>query len=188
LSMIKEVRGTAVVIGPGLWREKETNEAIIKLVEKIELPMVIDADAIRAVAGKRELLRKKSCIITPHADEFKSFSGVAVTNNIRERSRAVRIEARKINNTIVLKGNVDIISDGYKVMLNKTGSNLMTKGGFGDTLTGLCGAYLARGNSPFLSACVAAYVNGKAGELAAKKDGKGILPTDMLEYIPKVIR
>ncbi|MFH0929471.1 MAG: NAD(P)H-hydrate dehydratase [Candidatus Aenigmatarchaeota archaeon] len=188
LSLIKEVRGTAVVIGPGLWRKKETNAVIIKLIEKIDLPMVIDADAIRAVAGKASLLREKNCVLTPHADEFRNLTGVSVTNNLKHRVQSVKTEAGKINNVIILKGNVDVISDGSKVMLNKTGSTLMTKGGFGDTMTGLCGAYLARGNDKFLSACAAAYVNGKAGELAAKRYGESMLPTDLIEEIHSVVK
>ncbi|MBN2202968.1 MAG: NAD(P)H-hydrate dehydratase [Candidatus Aenigmarchaeota archaeon] len=188
LDMIKEVRGTAVVIGPGLWREDETNKAIVKLIDKIDLPMVIDADAIRAVAGNVKLLRKKKCVLTPHADEFRNLTGKFVNKNLEQRIKTVKEEANKISNVIALKGSVDVISDGKKIMLNNTGSVLMTKGGFGDTMTGICGAYLARGNDTFLSACAAAYVNGKAGEISSRKHGEGLLPTDMLEEIVKVIK
>ena len=74
VSLIKEVRATAVAIGPGLWREKETLDSIVELIEKIDLPIVIDADAIRAVAKKKEVL-KRNCILTPHADEFRELTG-----------------------------------------------------------------------------------------------------------------
>ena len=63
----------------------------------------------------------------------------------------------------------------------------MTKGGCGDTLSGICGAYLARGIDLFASACAAAYVNGKAGELTARQLGEGLLPTDLINNICKVI-
>lgn len=187
LSLIKEVRGTAVAIGPGLWRNNETNNAILELIKRIDLPMVIDADAIRAVTDK-EMLKKKHCILTPHADEFRQFSGIKVGNDIKQRIKFVKSEAKKINNVIVLKGNVDVITDGKRFMLNKTGSVFMTKGGCGDTMTGICGAFLARGNDKFTAACAAAYVNGKAGELAAKKYGESLLPTDLIEEIHKVIK
>ena len=186
ISLIEEVRGTAVAIGPGLWREEETNEAVVKLIEKIDLPMVIDADAIRAVT--KEILIKKNCVLTPHADEFKQFSGINVGNSVEQRIKAVKSEAAKINNVILLKGNVDVIADGKKVMLNKTGSVFMTKGGCGDTLTGICGAFLARGVDKFTAACAAAYINGKAGELASKKYGESLLPTDLIEEIHNVIK
>ena len=188
ISLIKEVRGTAVAIGPGLWREKETNNAILELIKKIDLPMVIDADAIRAIAGNRKILAKKNCILTPHADEFKQYSGIKVGSNIKRRINAVKYEAGMINNVILLKGSTDIISDGKKVMLNKTGTVYMTKGGCGDTLTGICGAFLARGVDKFTAACAAAYINGKAGGLASKKYGESMLPTDLIEEIRNAIR
>jgi hydroxyethylthiazole kinase-like uncharacterized protein yjeF len=185
LSLIKEVRATALAIGPGLWRDKETFNAITELIEKIDLPMVIDADAIRAISRKKNILKEKNCVLTPHADEFRELTGIKV-GNIDQRIKSVNSEA-KINNIILLKGNVDVISDGEKLILNKTGSPFMTKGGCGDTLTGICGAFLARGIDKFTAACAAAYVNGKAGELAAKKYGESLLPLDLIENIHKVI-
>lgn len=64
----------------------------------------------------------------------------------------------------------------------------MTKGGCGDTLAGICGALLARGVDVFTAACVAAYINGKAGEAAGKRFGEGLLATDLIDSIPEVIR
>lgn len=188
ISLIKEVRGTAVAIGPGLWRDKETNLAIIELIKKIDLPMVIDADAIRAIAGHREILSKKKCVLTPHADEFKQYSGIKVGNNIKRRVNAVKHESHMINNVILLKGSTDVISDGKKTIMNKTGTVYMTKGGCGDTLTGICGCLLARGVDNFTAACAAAYINGKAGEMASKKYKESLLPTDLIEEISKVIK
>jgi hydroxyethylthiazole kinase-like uncharacterized protein yjeF len=188
ISLIKEVRATAVAIGSGLWREKETFDAIIDLIEKIDLPMVIDADAIRAVSTKKNVLKDKRCILTPHADEFRQLTGIKVGNNVNQRAKAVKSEAGKINSVILLKGNVDVVSDGKRVMLNKTGSTFMTKGGCGDTLTGICGAFLARGVDTFTSACASTYINGKAGELASKKYRESLLPTDLIEEIHNVIK
>ncbi len=185
ISLIKEVRATAVAIGPGLWREKETLDTINELIKKINLPMVIDADAIRAVARKNEVL-KRNCVLTPHADEFRALTGIMV-KNLKERKKFVKEFAKKLNCVIVLKGHVDVISNGNKIFLNKTGTPYMTKGGCGDTLTGICGALLARGINTFDSACAAAYINGKAGELASKKYKQGLLATDLIGNIPKVI-
>ena len=64
----------------------------------------------------------------------------------------------------------------------------MTKGGFGDTLAGVCGALLARGVGPYSAACAAAWINGKAGDLAAKKFGEGVLASDLLSEIPDAIK
>lgn len=186
ISLIKQVRATAVAIGPGLWRENKTINAIQKLISKIELPMIIDADAIRAVSRKKNVLKGKKHVLTPHADEFREFSGIKV-KNLEHRIKVVTAEAKKIQSVILLKGYIDVISDGKKTILNTTGTSTMTKGGCGDTLTGICGAYLARGIDSFTAASAAAYVNGKAGEIASKKYGESLLPTDLIENIYKII-
>lgn len=178
----------AVVIGPGLWRTKETRKAIIELAEKIYLPMVIDADAVRAISAKKEILKDKRCVLTPHADEFKELTNVKVFINLKERMETVKKEARYLKTVILLKGHIDVISDGKQVVLNKTGSPYLTKGGCGDTLAGICGALLARNIEPFIAAQAAAFINGKAGEIAAKKYKEGLLPTDLIEQIPFVIK
>ncbi len=178
---------TAVVIGGGLTRRKEVIEVVIKYLERIDIPAVIDADAIHAVAIKKEILKNKNFVLTPHAFEFKILSGIGVSENLNERIKAVKETAEKLKTTILLKGHVDVISDGKKVALNKTGCSLMTKGGMGDTLAGICGALLARGINCFDSACAAAYINGLAGELASKKFGESVMASDMLKEIHKIL-
>ncbi len=188
LSFVEEIKPNSVVIGPGLWRENDTIKAIIELIEKVKLPMVIDADAIRAVSDKKAILTKKTCVLTPHADEFRQLSGFKVLNEVGDRVRSVRHEAKKIGNVILLKGHVDVISDGNKIVLNKSGNPKMTVGGMGDTLAGICGAYLARGVDTFISACGAAFVNGLAGTLAVKKYGESAVTTDLIDEIHNAIK
>lgn len=200
LSLIDICRATAVVIGPGLWRTPETRKAINTLVEKIDLPMIIDADAIRAISVIRDELKNKKMVITPHSNEFHELTGVKVSENLKERINSVRKAAYEINCgkdstcpiyppiTIILKGNVDVISNGKEVVLNDTGSPMMSKGGCGDTLTGIAGALLSRKIDTFTAGCAAAYINGKAGEIIAKKYGEGLLPTDLINEIPNVIK
>lgn len=181
-------RKTAVVIGGGLTRKNEVIEAVIKYLEKIDLPAVIDADAIYAVATKKEILKNKNFVLTPHIFEFKILSGIQVSNDLNQRIKMVKETAVKLKTTILLKGYVDIISNGKKIALNRTGCSVMTKGGMGDTLAGILGAYLARNVDTFTAACAAAYVNGKSGELVAKKYSEGILASNLIEEIPEVIK
>ncbi len=188
LDLVKTSRITAMLIGPGLWRDRNTFKAIYQLIEKIDLPMVIDADAIRAVALKKNILKGKEVVLTPHANEFLAIGGKKVDNNLQQRTARVKQLAEKLCAVVLLKGNVDVISNGKRVVFNKTGCVYMTKGGFGDTLAGITSAFLARGVSSFDSASAAAYINGKAGELAAKKFGEGVLATDLLWEISRVIR
>ncbi len=178
----------SLIIGGGLTRNQKTLKAINEIIQKIDLPMVIDADAIYAVAQNQKILKNKKAVITPQIKEFEVLTGEKVLPNIKDRKEKVKKWAKKLSTVILLKGYIDVISDGKKIYLNKTGSPYMTKGGFGDTLAGICGTILARGFSPFESASVSAYINGKAGELAVKKYGEGVLASDIFNEIPKVIR
>jgi len=179
---------SAVVIGGGMTRSEEVKEFIRRFLRKLDLPCVIDADAIHAVAEDKKIVKGKKFVLTPHAYEFFVLSGIKVGNDIKERQQAVREVAKELKATILLKGHVDVISDGERVALNKTGSPLMTKGGMGDTLAGICGCYLARGVECFEAACAAAYLNGLAGELAARKYGEGVMASDLIEEIPNAIK
>jgi ADP-dependent NAD(P)H-hydrate dehydratase / NAD(P)H-hydrate epimerase len=192
LKMIEEVKATAVVIGPGLWRAEQTRE-------RISLPMVVDADAIRAISVAKGKLYKKDALLTPHSNEFLELAGINVSENVGKRLDVVKGEAHKINCsggacpitppvTLLLKGHLDVVSNGINSAVNKTGSPYMTKGGCGDTLAGICGALLARGVDTFTSACAATYINGRSGELAAKEFGEGLLATDLIGKIPAVIK
>ncbi|MDA2922388.1 NAD(P)H-hydrate dehydratase [Patescibacteria group bacterium AH-259-L07] len=179
---------SALIIGGGLKRSKHTYTAIQEIIAKSgELPMVIDAEAIRAVAQQIEIIQNKKVILTPHAEEFRILTGQKVKPEIEDRKEKVKKWAHGLKTVILLKGHIDVISDGKKVVLNKTGSVFMTKGGFGDVLSGICGALLARGLSPFDAAHASAYINGRAGDLSGKKYGEGLLASDSFEFIPTVI-
>jgi len=175
----------AVVIGGGMTRSEKVVKFILEFLKQVEIPCVIDADAIHALAKDRSVIRGKKVIVTPHSYEFFILSGKKVGSDIEER---VRNLASEMNCVILLKGHVDVISDGENIAVNTTGSPYMTKGGMGDTLAGICGAYLARGINPFKAACAAAWVNGKAGELAAKKYKESLIASDIINEIPNVIK
>ncbi len=177
----------SLIIGCGLDRNKKTYQAIRKIIKSIDLPMVIDAEAIRAVAERKEIVKGKSAVITPHAEEFRILTGEKLKPEVKDRKEKVKKWAKKLNITILAKGYIDVISDGKRVALNKTGSFFMTKGGFGDTLSGICATFLARKIKPFEAARLAAFMNGRAGELACKKYGEGVLASDIFEFIPLVI-
>lgn len=178
----------AVVIGGGLGRSSETKEAVAQYLSQIDIPAVIDADAIHAVAGKPELLRGKKFLLTPHAYEFFILTGKQVQGcKDKARMELVKTEASRLKTTILLKGKTDLISDGKTIAQNSTGNPCLTVGGTGDTLAGIAAAFLARGLSCFEAASAAAYINGKAGEMAAKRLGEGMLATDLIEAIPEVI-
>lgn len=179
---------TAVAIGNGLGRTNETQEVILEYLSQISVPVVIDADAIHAIARKTEVIFGKKCLLTPHLREFFVLSKKDISNlSFEEKIKSVQEEALRLKTVILLKGAIDIISDGKEIALNKTGSPYMTKGGMGDTLAGIAGALMARGVEPFLAGQAAAYINGAAGELAIKKLGESVMATDLIGAIPEII-
>ncbi len=182
LSMQKE--SDAMVIGCGLGRNRKTLAAIRSIIRKTKIPSVLDADALHAVDFKLN----KNFILTPHSHEFYVLSKKKVDAGIKQRTAAVKNLAAKLDCIVLLKGHIDVISDGSRLALNNTGSAFMTKGGFGDTLAGICGALLARGVRPFEAACAAAWINGKAGDLAAKRLGESVMASDLIRKIPDAIR
>jgi NAD(P)H-hydrate epimerase len=178
----------AVVIGGGVGRSEDTREVILEYLSQVSAPAVIDADAIHALGKNPEIVKGKPFLITPHTFEFFVLTGKEVYQlSDEEKAKIVQDEAQRLQTTILLKGQTDIISNGSKVALNKTGSPFMTKGGTGDTLAGIAGALIARGISPFEAGQAAAMINGLAGELAGKKFGESLMATDLIAEIPNVL-
>ncbi len=173
----------AVVVGGGLGRNPGTFKLVAMFLEKLNKPCVVDADAIHAVAKKPGVL-KKQFILTPHSQEFFILTNKKPAHNIEERKQQVKTTASELKATILLKGHIDIISDGVVVETNETGNPYMTVGGTGDTITGICGAMLAKGADTLNAACIAACVNGLSGDLAAKKLGMSMTASDLLNEIP----
>jgi NAD(P)H-hydrate epimerase len=190
-SHLKEVlelakSANAVVVGGGLERYKSTLIAVRKFLKKIELPCVIDADAIHAI--KKKSIIKRNFVITPHSNEFFVLTGIQPETDIERRVAMVKNVATQLGCVIVLKGHIDVISDGMRTAINKTGNPYMTVGGTGDTLTGICGALLARGVDPFDASCAACFINGMAGDLAARRYDEGLMASDLIDEIPNVLK
>ncbi|MCU0653628.1 MAG: NAD(P)H-hydrate dehydratase [Candidatus Pacebacteria bacterium] len=178
----------AVVIGGGIGRSPETMATVKEFVASCALPTVIDADAVRALADSPEIFAGKPLMITPHLREFYELTGNDVADKSDDaKAEIVANQAKSLGMTIVLKGKVDVISDGTRTALGRTGNALMTKGGTGDTLAGIAGALLARGVTLFESASAAAYINGIAGELAGAKLGESVTAMDLVNEIPNVL-
>jgi len=187
LSFSKDI--DVVAIGPGLGDAKETIAAVQKFISKCDRPLVIDADAIGACGAKPQILRGKVGVITPHAGEFKKLTGRSVpTDDQNAKMEMVEDAASRLRMTIVLKGAIDVISDGSSVKLNRTGNNAMTVGGTGDVLTGSIAGILAQKTTPFVAGRIGAFVVGLAGDLAFEEKSYGMLATDVVEKIPFVLR
>lgn len=189
---VKEIFGikrrfNACVIGGGIGNEKETAEAVCEFLEKTDLPCVIDADAIHAVASRPEISNGKPFLLTPNRKEFLSLIKSEVSPELDAEREATGEAARKFGCTILYKGINNTISDGQETEIDELRSPFMTKGGHGDLLAGICGAIMARKVSCFRAALAATYINGRAGELAGKNYGESMLASDLLEEYHKII-
>ena len=204
-----------VVIGMGLGATEETKRAARLIIEDdASKKVVVDADGFYGLHLPIQTLRKfdqqtfrksliknaahssledKLVIVTPHAGEFAKMNiGGKVENvkvppedSVEERMDFVK-EFSQLNNVVTLmKGPTDIISDGTRIKINRTGNAGMTVGGTGDVLAGLVGAFFAQAADPFKAATAAAFLNGAAGDIAFEDKGYGLLATDVIENIPK---
>lgn len=174
--LLKESEGyDAVLIGPGLGTAPETVEAVRMFVAGCGIPRVIDADGITAVVGMEF---DGDVVLTPHRREFQRLGGTCCANELSAR----------INATVLRKGHEDEISDGRRTRLNRTGTSAMTGAGTGDVLAGCVASLLSKGLTPFDSACLGAYICGKAGERAFEDKSYGLIATDIVEEIPHVLR
>ncbi|MCU0637323.1 MAG: NAD(P)H-hydrate dehydratase [Methanothrix sp.] len=169
-----------VVMGMGLGRHPETMQALEEIIPLCD-KTVIDADALQT-----DLPLKG--IVTPHAGEFKRISGIALGDlGFRERMEPLKGYAKEKGLVVLLKGKVDLISDGKTVRANTTGNPGMTVGGTGDVLAGVTAAFYAR-SSAMRAAVAAAFVNGRAGDLVYPEKDFGMLATDVIERIPEAMR
>ncbi len=162
------------VVGMGVGGNDEFKEFVEEFLKYVE-KAVLDADGIIKDIPEIE------CVLTPHRGEFKRVFGVEAD------VESVKRVAERTGATVLLKGRVDVISDGVRVKVNKTGNAGMTVGGTGDVLAGIVGAFMANCD-PFRSACAAAFVNGRAGDLCFEEMGYNYTATDVIRMIPKALK
>jgi NAD(P)H-hydrate epimerase len=181
---------TVMAIGPGMGQHKETVTFIRDFLEHSPAPMVVDADALNALAGQR-LRFKGPRIFTPHPGEMSRLMGKSVADIQKDRIGCARSFAQDHGVHLVLKGNRTIIAfpDGA-VWINTTGSPAMSTGGTGDVLTGMVAGLVAQFPNQLETALLAAvYLHGRAGELGAAELGeKPLIATDLFRYFPEAMR
>ena len=182
-------RSTCVAIGPGLGAHTETFTTVKRIVGALsesKKPTLIDADAIKAI-GKIETPIGFPVAVSPHAGEFQALSGHLPSVDLPTRIQETRSAAATLGGTVLLKGHVDVISDGKRVKLNRTGNPAMTVGGTGDVLSGVVAGLMAKGVSEFQASVAGAFINGAAGDLARAESGDHLAPTDLIHLIPRIM-
>ena len=177
----------AVLVGPGLGQSEGTLAVVRAVLEKAECPVVVDADGINVLSAHRDLLRgrKLPTILTPHDGEFARLGGVIG----EDRMSAAAALAEELGCVVLLKGHETCITDGTDGFLNPTGNPGMAVGGSGDVLAGVITALLGAGLLPLEAAACGAWLHGAAGDRCAAELGQyGMLPTDMLSALPRLMK
>lgn len=191
LSEIPELTGfSALGIGCGIGTNELSQNALLELLEKIEIPLVMDADALNIMALNPSWMQKipQHTILTPHPKEFERLFGK--TANHFERLELVQTLSAKYNIYIVLKGaNTLISSPDGRCFFNSTGNPGMATAGSGDVLTGMITSLLAQGYSTLDAALVGTYLHGLAGDIAMKElEQEALLAGDIIEHIGKAYK
>jgi NAD(P)H-hydrate epimerase len=177
----------AVLIGCGLGQSEGTLAVLEAVLREFSGPVVVDADGINLLAQHMDILRERHAptILTPHAGEFARLGGDTVGDRITVTERF----AREYGCILLLKGHETVISDGTETYVNQTGNPGMAVGGSGDLLSGIIVSLLGQGIEPLTAAACGAWLHGKAGDLCAAEIGQyGMLPTDMVEVLPRLLK
>lgn len=177
----------AVLIGPGIGNTKDTEALVCHVLEIFQGPVILDADGINVMKSHMHLLRGRTAptVLTPHDGEFLRLGG----NLSDDRIQSAMQFAKDFGVILLLKGHRTIITDGSKCYVNSTGNPGMATGGSGDVLAGVITSLIGQGITPLESAACGAWLHGAAGDICAKDFGQyGMLPTDMLGILPRLLK
>ena len=180
-------KADAVVVGPGLGTSAEAKERLRGLVGR-EKPMVVDADGLNILARLQRwpaATFRARAVLTPHPGEMRRLAsllspsdqgewagGGAIPSDETARVGVATAAARTFGQVVVLKGHRTVVTDGRRVYVNTTGDSTLAKAGSGDILSGVLGALLGQGMELFDAATLAAWLHGRAGELAGERFGR----------------
>jgi hydroxyethylthiazole kinase-like uncharacterized protein yjeF len=186
-------RADAVVIGPGIGKNESAQELARELVERIDVPLVVDADGLNALAGgaMEELarIRRWPTVMTPHAGELGRMLGIDSKEIAAHRLKYAREAAAKAKAIIVLKGDDTLVATpNGRVAVSRGFAPALATAGTGDVLAGVIGAMLAKGLAPAHAAAAGVYAHLRAGQIAAAPDGPdGVIASDVIRALPAAL-
>jgi NAD(P)H-hydrate epimerase len=180
----RELEADAVAVGPGI--TTDVGPFLRRFLRGIDVPVVIDADALNLVAEEPELLDlfEAPRVLTPHPGEAARLLG----GKVGDRVGAAATLAERFRAVVVLKGMGTVVCDGESLYVERAGNPGMATGGTGDVLTGLLAARLAMRVAPFDAAVQAVHAHARAGDLAALAVGEhGMIATDLVANLPAAL-
>jgi ADP-dependent NAD(P)H-hydrate dehydratase / NAD(P)H-hydrate epimerase len=193
---VDELRGAiekagALAIGPGIGTGPEQKEMVLRVLEEVEQPVVLDADGLNVMHDDTEALASRTAplVITPHTGELARLLGCSSEDITSDRVAAVRDAGERFGCTVLLKGPRTLtFATERGLVINPTGGSELATAGTGDVLSGVVAALAAKGTDPFTPAWQGAYLHGSAGDLAAAKAGPvGLVAWDVAEALPEAI-
>jgi len=185
-------RATSVGCGPGLAPTGATSKLVAALYANLECPAVFDAGALASLSEGPLLAERRpkaARVLTPHAGEFRKL--LRTDEKLpRDRLEQQAVDlAKAAGIVILLKGHRTLITDGHRSWHNTTGNPGMATGGTGDVLTGIVAALLGQKLEPYDAARLAAWVHGRAGDLAAAEFGEtSLIASDLPRFLPQAFR
>jgi hydroxyethylthiazole kinase-like uncharacterized protein yjeF len=184
-------RASALVMGPGTGTGDEGRRLVEGILREVELPVLLDADAITNLAGTDVLAQREApTVITPHAGELGRLLGSGAKDVSARRLDSARNAAEQHRCCVLLKGSDTLVIEGERVAVNSTGNVALAAAGTGDVLSGVIGALLSRGMDAYEAARAGAWVHGRAAELWLEETGwpaESFVATDLLEYLPPAV-
>src|SRR5437763_10145284 len=175
-------RAGALSLGPGLGRGEEAKTLVRRLLEETDLPAVVDADAL---FGFEPVERDAATVLTPHSGELARLLGVETEWVDAHRLEAAQRAVERFRCVVLLKGSETIIAARGARTLISAGTPRLATAGTGDVLTGIIGAFLAKGIEGRLAAAVAARVHADAA--LAAPHGHGLIASDVVAELPRVL-
>lgn len=183
----------AIVIGPGLGSQPATQRRARQLIASLELPGVVDADGLNALAAERRWWQsmRGTKVLTPHPGEFARLVGGASPDSDDDDARAAAAAeaALRWDHVVVLKGAHTVVAEpGGQRLASAIATPALATAGSGDILAGAIGAFLAAGAEPFAAAACGVAVHGAAGLIAADRIGSaGVMARDIATLLPEAI-
>ncbi len=182
---------TSIAYGMGVGKSADVAKGAEYLIKSYTGKLLLDADALNSLAEYSDLdkvFSEKACeiLLTPHVKEFSRLCKKSVEEIINDPIAAAVAFAKKHFVSVLLKSATSIITDGERIAVNTAGTAGQAKAGSGDVLSGTAAGLCACGLSAFEGGCAAAYLTGKAAELAVKETGEySLLPTDVIDKLGK---
>ena len=181
-----------LAIGPGISQNKETQGLVRNLMDRLDKPIVLDADGINACVGHTDAIKKAKAklVLTPHAGEMGRLIGKDASEVETARKDVALKFASEYNTVLVLKGrNTIVAAPGGDIYVNETGNVGMATGGTGDVLTGMIASFIGQGCAPFTAAVLGVHFHGLAGDMAVKDKGVlSLIATDLLNKLPEALK